>query len=53
MRKARIGLYSAGLRAYWDQFEGLKDRLLTYNAFIEKRLAAFGEVHNFGIVDDP
>jgi L-arabinose isomerase len=53
MQKARIGLYSAGLRAYWDQFEGLKDRLLTYNAFIEKRLAAFGEVHNFGIVDDP
>jgi L-arabinose isomerase len=53
MRKARIGLYSAGLKAYWDQFEGLKDRLLTYNAFIEKRLAAFGEVHNFGIVDDP
>lgn len=53
MRKARIGLYSAGLRAYWDQFEGLKERLMGYNAFIAKKLAAFGEVHNYGIVDDP
>ncbi len=53
MRKARIGLYSAGLRAYWDQFAGLKERLMGYNTFIAKKLSAFGEVHNFGIVDDP
>jgi L-arabinose isomerase len=53
MRKARIGLYSAGLRAYWDQFAGLRERLMGYNAFIEKRLSKFGEVHNFGIVDTP
>ncbi len=53
MRKARIGLYSAGLKAYWDQFAGLRERLMGYNAFIEGRLAAFGEVHNFGIVDTP
>ena len=49
--KARIGLYSAGLRAYWEQFEGLRDRLLGYNAFIAERLAAWGEVFNFGLVD--
>lgn len=53
MRKAKIGLYSAGLRTYWGQFEGLRDRLMGYNSFIEKKLAAFGEVYNFGMVDDP
>lgn len=50
-KKARIGLYSVGLQAYWDQFEGLKDCLLGYNRFIEKRLEEFGEVYNFGLVD--
>ena len=51
-RKARIGLYSAGLKTYWGQFEGLFDCLMGYNAFIEKRLSSFGEVFNFGMVDD-
>lgn len=51
-KKARIGLYSAGLNTYWDQFAGLRDCLLEYNAFLEKRLSAFGEVCNFGLVDD-
>lgn len=51
-RKARIGLYSAGLNTYWGQFEGLLDCLLEYNRFIEKKLSAFGEVFNFGMVDD-
>ncbi|MGI6239637.1 MAG: arabinose isomerase, partial [Christensenellales bacterium] len=53
MRRNRIGLYSAGLSAYWDQFEGLKERLIGYNRFIEGKLSAFGEVKNFGLVDDP
>lgn len=51
VKRARIGLYSAGLNTYWDQFEGLKDCLLGYNAFIAKRLSQFGEVFNFGLVD--
>lgn len=50
-KKARIGLYSAGLHTYWDQFEGLLDCLKEYNSFIEKRLSEYGEVFNFGIVD--
>jgi hypothetical protein len=29
-RRARVGLYSAGLQAYWDQFPGLRERLLAY-----------------------
>ncbi|HEY0865888.1 MAG TPA: L-fucose/L-arabinose isomerase family protein [Fimbriimonas sp.] len=49
--KPRIGLYSVGLRAYWDQFPGLRDRLVEYTRFIERRLSAWGEVHNFGLVD--
>ena len=50
-KKARIGLYSAGLHAYWDQFAGLKDCLVGYNTFIAGRLEEYGEVYNFGLVD--
>ncbi len=51
-RQARIGLYSLGLKAYWPQFSGLRDRLLGYNTFLATRLSAWGEVANFGMVDD-
>jgi L-arabinose isomerase len=50
-KKPRIGLYSAGLRAYWDQFPGLRERLIGYGQFIEQRLSAWGEVSNYGLVD--
>ncbi len=50
-KKARIGLYSAGLHAYWEQFDGLLDCLMGYNRFIAKKLGQWGEVYNFGIVD--
>lgn len=50
-KKARIGLYSAGLHTYWEQFAGLRECLLEYNRFLEKRLSEFGEVVNFGLVD--
>lgn len=51
IKKARIGLYSAGLDAYWQQFEGLYDCLMEYNQFIFDRLSQYGEVFNFGMVD--
>lgn len=47
----RIGLYSLGLQAYWDQFPGLRERLIAYGQFIAQRLSAWGEVHNFGLAD--
>lgn len=47
----RIGLYSCGLHVYWDQFEGLYDCLMEYNAYVEKRLSSFGDICNFGMVD--
>lgn len=51
VKRPRIGLYSVGLRAYWEQFPGLRERLIAYGKHIEQRLAAWGEVLNFGLVD--
>ena len=50
---ARIGLFSIGHPHYWNQFEGLHDRLVGYGQFIERRMSAWAEVHNFGMVDSP
>ncbi len=52
VKRARIGLYSVGLKAYWSQFEGLKERIVHYGKFIESKMGEFGEVYNFGLVDD-
>lgn len=49
--RPRIGLYSAGLNTYWDQFAGLYDCLMGYNKYVEERLGQFGDVCNFGMVD--
>ncbi|MFD1671974.1 hypothetical protein ACFQ5M_07700 [Agrilactobacillus yilanensis] len=51
--KPRIGLYSTGLEAYWSQFPTLHDRLKGYGTFIEDKISQWGEVYNFGIVDNP
>jgi L-arabinose isomerase len=50
--RPRIGLYSIGLRAYWAQFPGLRERLIGYSQAIAQRLAAWGDVVDFGLVDD-
>jgi L-arabinose isomerase len=50
----KLGLFSIGLDVYWPQFEGLKERLIQYNASIEKRLAQTGsQVVNLGLIDTP
>ncbi len=49
----RMGLFGVGLDTYWPQFEGLKDRLLGYQARVRKRLAMSVEVVDAGLVDDP
>ena len=51
-KKARVGLYSVGHPHYWEQFEGLLERLSGYNRFIAERLSQWGEVHNAGMVDE-
>lgn len=53
VKKARIGLYTAGLHAYWAQFEGLRERIAGYGKFIEREISGGGaEVFNFGLVDN-
>ena len=39
-RKVRVGLYTTGLKAYWPQFKGLRERLEGYGKFIASELAA-------------
>ena len=50
--RPRIGLYSMGLKAYWAQFEGLKERLLGYGKFIAEKLEKEADVFYFGLSDD-
>ncbi len=51
-KKPRIGVYSMGLKHYWSQFEGLKERLIGYGEFISKKIEGFdAEVYYYGMVD--
>ncbi len=48
----RLGLFGIGLDTYWEQFEGLKDRLTGYQNEIAAKLNADGvSVVNAGLVD--
>ncbi len=51
----RIGLFGIGLDTYWDQFEGLKDRLIGYQKQIATQIGKMSEaeVVNVGLVDSP
>lgn len=51
-RKAKIGIYTMGLKTYWSQFEGLRERMTGYGEFIAKKVEAMGaEVCFYGLVD--
>ena len=48
----KVGLFSVGLNTYWDQYDGLRQRLESNNAIIHGQLNAVGaDVVNIGIVD--
>lgn len=50
----RVGVAGVGLDAYWDQFEGLKDRLHASLGAVEKKIADPTRVIvNLGLVDSP
>ena len=50
--KPRIGIYTMGLKHYWKQFPGLKNRLCNYGKFITKKIEQLGcEVYYYGMVD--
>ena len=52
--KLTMGLFSAGLEAYWPQFAGLQEKLVSYNQLIAARLWHSGNsVVNLGMVDTP
>ena len=51
-KKPRIGVYSMGLKHYWNQFPGLRKRLTGYGKFIADKVEAMGaEVFFYGLVD--
>ena len=53
MNMIKAGLFGIGLDTYWGQFEGLLDKLKSYQSFIEKGLTSRdAEVINAGIVDN-
>lgn len=50
----KVGLFGIGLETYWDQFEGLKDRLIGYtNSIAAKLLDRDTEIVNLGLIDTP
>ena len=52
--KAKIGLFGIGLDTYWDQFDGLKDKLTGYQNQIKAKIESFGvDVVDAGLIDNP
>jgi L-arabinose isomerase len=48
----KIGLFAIGLDTYWQQFEGLKERLEVYLNEVHKKMAALhGKIINAGMID--
>lgn len=48
----KIGLLGIGLKGYWSQFEGLRERLDDYLTQVADRIRTSVEVVDAGIVDD-
>ncbi|WP_423127005.1 hypothetical protein [Gaoshiqia sp. Z1-71] len=49
---SKIGLFGIGLDVYWEQFDGLKERLEGYLSEVEKKLSRSQvEIVNLGLVD--
>ncbi|WP_158796218.1 arabinose isomerase [Pedobacter sp. L105] len=49
----KVGLFGIGLDTYWEQFDGLEDRLTGYIHLAEQQLQQFGaEVINIGLIDN-
>jgi L-arabinose isomerase len=48
----KIGLFGIGLDAYWQQFDGLKERLEGYLTTVNNKLSAIHpEIINLGLID--
>ncbi len=52
--KLTVGLFGIGLEAYWEQFEGLKEKLEANLKKVEEKIQSNScEVVNLGLVDNP
>jgi L-arabinose isomerase len=52
MEPGRIGILGIGLEAYWDQFDGLRERIEGYQRRVEEKVTALGaDVVSAGLVD--
>ena len=48
----KIGLFGIGLEAYWDQFDGLKERLEGFLQVVENNMKEYHpEILNLGLID--
>lgn len=49
----KVGLFGIGLEAYWEQFEGLKEKLESYIEIVSNKIKSYDvEVVNIGLVDN-
>ena len=52
--RAQVGLFGVGLQTYWDQFDGLKERLQGYLDVLAEQLETLdADVFNEGLIDTP
>ena len=48
----KLGLFGIGLDAYWNQFEGLKEKLESYLEIVSDKIRSYQvEVINLGLID--
>ncbi len=50
-RGAKVGVFGIGLEAYWEQFDGLRERLEGYQRSVEDRISRWATVVSPGLVD--
>jgi len=50
-QQVKVGVFGIGLEAYWEQFEGLRDRLEGYQRSVEERIEEWATVVSPGLVD--
>jgi L-arabinose isomerase len=51
LQRAKVGVFGIGPEAYWDQFDGLRDRLECYRRSVEERIGQWATVVSPGLVD--
>src|SRR5919112_6741648 len=50
-RRAKVGVFGIGLEAYWEQFDGLRERLEGYQSNVGERIGRWATVVPCGLVD--